>query len=146
MSHGKIDWVVTALWIGVAVCTGGFIAAEAFKAIESSWEPPVGQTAERLGEVEIVAGLAAKYFGEAEVTMTDRTRCDLLTDVYAFEADWAAKWAEGVGQSVHYALLTGRAPGLILLTRDAKADAKHIERARRVCGELHITIFVEVIK
>jgi len=144
----KIDWhwwsgATVGVCCAVAVMAFGIVSA---RAIRWAVTPePINVAAERQGEVEIVAGLAEKYFGKAEVVMPDRTRCDLLTDVYAIEADWAHKWAEGVGQCVHYALLTGKAPGLILLTRDRAKDSTHIARATRVCKRLRIQLFVEDI-
>lgn len=97
-------------------------------------------------EVEEVQRLAPKYGGEVEVRMPDGTRCDLLTDEIAFEADWSHKWAEGVGQSLHYALMTGRRPGLILLAKDPAAEWRHLVRAARVCGAHGITLRIEKVE
>ena len=37
--------------------------------------------------------IAAKLLdGAAEVTMADRTRCDIVTDTHAIEVDFADKW------------------------------------------------------
>lgn len=61
--------------------------------------------------------------GQMEVIMPDRTRCDCLTATHAVEMDFARKWAEAIGQSLHYARLTGRYPGIVLIcksTRDRK--------------------------
>jgi hypothetical protein len=34
------------------------------------------------------------------------------------EFDWAEKWAEAVGQSLHYARMTGKRPGIVLILRE----------------------------
>jgi hypothetical protein len=36
--------------------------------------------------------------GEVEVVLPNRTRCDILTDEYAVEVDFADKWAGAIGQ------------------------------------------------
>ena len=37
---------------------------------------------------------AREIGGQVEVVMKDGTRCDILTDTYAIEVDFARKWAE----------------------------------------------------
>jgi len=49
--------------------------------------------------------------GEIEVRLSDRTRIDCLTAQYAIEFDFASKWAEAIGQSLHYASQTGKQAG-----------------------------------
>ena len=46
--------------------------------------------------------------GDMEYVLPGRTRVDCLTDKYAIEFDFASKWAEALGQSLHYAYATGR--------------------------------------
>ena len=40
---------------------------------------------------------AAEISGQTEVTAGDGTRCDILTDSYAIEVDFARKWGEAIG-------------------------------------------------
>jgi len=80
-----------------------------------------------------------------EHVLPDRTRVDLLTPLVAYEADWAYKWAEAVGQSVYYSIETERRPGIILLVRDWKKDRRHVRRCRKVCDKLGIILAVEVV-
>ncbi len=61
-----------------------------------------------------------EFGGQAEVIISDRTRCDCLTDQYAIEHDFAAKWYEAIGQSLHYARLTGKRAGIALMLEKAK--------------------------
>lgn len=53
--------------------------------------------------------------GKTEVLLPDRTRIDCETSDYAIEFDFAHKWAEAIGQSLHYAEKTGKFPGIVLI-------------------------------
>ena len=50
--------------------------------------------------------------------MPDGTRCDILTDTHAIEVDFADKWAEAIGQSLNYAMQTGKKAGIVLVLKD----------------------------
>lgn len=65
--------------------------------------------------------------GRAEVVLADRTRVDCLTDTHAIEVDFAAKWAEAIGQALFYAAMTGKRPGVVLLLKSPD-DARHLRR------------------
>ncbi|MDB4807102.1 hypothetical protein OAG89_03890 [Pseudomonadales bacterium] len=69
----------------------------------------------------------AQQNGEPEVRLKDRTRCDCLTDDYAIEVDFAPKWAKAIGQSLHYAKMTGEHAGILLIVEESK-DKKHLSR------------------
>ena len=69
--------------------------------------------------------------GAIEYRLPDRTRVDCLTDTHAIEHDFASKWAEAIGQALHYGSMTGRKPGIILIKESSKDD-KHIGRAQAV--------------
>jgi len=58
--------------------------------------------------------------GKAEVRLEDRTRVDCLTKIHAIEFDFAQKWAEAIGQALHYGLMTGKRPGIVLIIEDEK--------------------------
>lgn len=65
----------------------------------------------------------AHHKGIMEYRLPDGSRVDDLTPEYAVEYDFARKWAESVGQSLHYARITGRKAGIVLiLTKDSDAD------------------------
>lgn len=87
--------------------------------------------------------LAPKYDAALEVRLWDGTRVDLLNDEYAIEADWAPKWAEAIGQSLYYAELTQRMPGIILLVKDPDKDARYVYRCQTVCAKHGIRLWVE---
>lgn len=69
----------------------------------------------------------AKEGGVVEYTLPDRTRVDCLTGEYAIEVDFSSKWAEAVGQSLYYAEMTGKRPGVLLILED-EGDSRHLER------------------
>lgn len=80
-----------------------------------------------------------------EVPLPDRTRCDLLNDRFAYEVEHAKNHYQAPGQATHYSIQTGRRAAVILITRDPKADARHIQRSRAICKRLLIPISVEVV-
>ena len=58
---------------------------------------------------------AREIGGQIEVVMKDGTRCDILTSTHAIEVDFARKWAEAIGQSLNYAMQTGKRPAVALI-------------------------------
>ena len=78
--------------------------------------------------------------GVAEYALFDRTRVDCLTDEYAIEVDFADKWAEGVGQSLYYAEVTGRAPGILVIV-ESLDDVRYLKRILRLSTEYGIRIW-----
>ncbi len=65
--------------------------------------------------------------GLTEYRLPDRTRVDCLTDEYATEFDFGDKWAEAIGQSLHYGRMTERKPGIVLIMESPK-DEKYYRR------------------
>jgi len=63
--------------------------------------------------------------GQSEVRNSDGTWTDCLTETHAVEVDFAGKWYEAVGQSLHYALLTGKDAGIVLIIKTEKDKEKH---------------------
>ncbi len=60
------------------------------------------------------------YDGQVEVTLPDRTRADCLTSTHAIEFDFGNKWAESIGQSLFYAIQTGKRAGVVLILEKKK--------------------------
>ena len=56
-----------------------------------------------------------EYKGQTEVVLLDNTRCDCITETHAIEFDFGNKWAEAIGQALHYGLQTGKRPGIVLI-------------------------------
>lgn len=80
--------------------------------------------------------------GETEVVLSDRTRVDCLTEVTAIEFDFADKWAEAVGQSIHYANMTGKRASIGLIM-EKPTDVRYFKRLQSVISGacLDITLF-----
>ena len=85
---------------------------------------------------------AREIGGRVEVVMKDGTRCDILTATHAIEVDFAKKWAEAIGQSLNYAMHTGKRPAVALIVL-APSDNKYVERVRKISAEygLGLTIY-----
>jgi hypothetical protein len=69
----------------------------------------------------------ALHEGRTEVVLADSTRVDCITDEYAIEVDFLAKWAEGPMQALHYARMTGKKPG-VLFIMEHDSDMKHFNK------------------
>jgi len=60
-------------------------------------------------------------------------RADLTFSRYAIEIDWAAKWAESIGQALYYALcLSSKAVSLLLV--EGPKDDVYVDHTRRVAN------------
>lgn len=83
------------------------------------------QAAHQYKEKEYQEVWCKKAGGITEYVLDDGARVDCLTDEYAIEFDFAPKWAEAVGQSLYYALKTGKKPGIVLIL-EKKADRRFL--------------------
>lgn len=80
--------------------------------------------------------------GEIEHRLPDRTRIDCLTEEHAYEYDYCRKWAEAIGQSLHYARMSGKKPAVALICN--QDDQRFIDRIVPLAEDLGIhLIFVE---
>jgi len=77
--------------------------------------------------------------GITEYRLKDNSRVDCLTNEYAIEVDWAKKWAEGVGQSLFYAEMTGKKPAIGLIIGDK--DQRHLKRLNSLKSKLGIKVY-----
>ena len=57
----------------------------------------------------------SNHNGITEYELKDFTRVDCLTETQAIEFDFANKWAECIGQSLHYGLMTHKQPACVLI-------------------------------
>ena len=87
----------------------------------------------------------SSHNGTAEVINDDRTKVDCLTSEYAIEFDYASKWYEAVGQSLHYGLKTGKKPGIVLIMKTEK-DQRYVNRLMNAIEYYSLPITVWVIK
>ena len=74
-----------------------------------------------------------------EVQLEEGPRVDCLTPTHAIEMDFARKWPEAIGQSLHYALLTNRKAGIVLILK-SPGDTPHLEAAKRVIKNYDLPI------
>lgn len=93
------------------------------------------------GEREYQERFCAGVGGQVEFVLPDRTRVDCLTERHAIEVDFARKWAEAIGQSLHYAKMTGKAPGVLLIV-DGESDQKYVDRLYGAINRWHLPIQV----
>ncbi len=77
--------------------------------------------------------------GREEVRMSDNTRADIITDTHAIEVDFAEKWAESIGQSLHYAGLRKLHAGVLLIL-DEDDDVRYVNRWKTVVADNHLPI------
>lgn len=82
-----------------------------------------------------------KIGGQMEVRLPDGTRVDCLSSRYAIEVDFANKVFEGVGQSLYYALKTGRRPGVVVITERRSHDRKNVKRLMDLAKKYDITVW-----
>lgn len=106
---------------------------------------PAALAAGELEDVRTIAPLLAEVIKSEvaiEVRQWDDTRVDLLTPEYAIEADYPAKWAESIGQSLYYAEITSRKPGILLIVKDRRTEGRFIYRCQTVCAREGIKLWV----
>jgi len=79
--------------------------------------------------------------GRTEVRLMDGTRADIVTDKYAIEVDFGAKWAEAIGQSLSYAIHLDKKAGVLLVIKD-DSEIRFLERLMKVAVEHDIQVWV----
>jgi len=60
------------------------------------------------------------FKGVIEYRHADGTRADCLTSTHVIEVDFAKKWYEAIGQSLFYAVATGKHAGIALILLNDK--------------------------
>lgn len=73
-----------------------------------------------------------KHNGIEEFENTDKTRVDCLTDTHAIEFDFADKWAESIGQALHYSYMTRKKAKIILILENPKKQICYFERIQKL--------------
>jgi len=153
-------WLIVIVLLGAAL-SGGLMAYR--MANPSPPSVTVSASSRHPSEVEVCreiaerpnwrAGVEVKLHDDCDGQYAGHSRIDILTDTHAFEADWAHKWTEAVGQSLYYSQQWGeehprdtRKPGIILLVRDPDRESHYVVRCRRVCDQYNITLVVETVR
>ena len=94
-------------------------------------------------EADYVNDYCPRWHGQIEYRLKDRTRIDCLTETEAIEFDWCKKWAEGVGQSLYYAKMTGTNPVLALICTEKEQD-RFLRRAKIAAPWIKVIIIRKV--
>ena len=82
----------------------------------------------------------AQHNGIEEYENKDFTRVDCLTDKYAVEFDFANKWAESIGQALHYQYMTGKKAKVVLIVEDPKKEMVYYKRVKRLGRKHHFAV------
>jgi len=87
----------------------------------------------------------AENGGREEVRTSQNTRADCLLDNYAVEVDFDTKWAEGLGQALHYGVEFDRPAAVLLILKNhnGKDRTRYIERIQSTIdgAGLAVTVF-----
>lgn len=82
--------------------------------------------------------------GISEYVLPDRTRVDCLLPDYAVEFDFANKWAEAIGQALHYSRMTNRKPGIVIIL-EKESSNRYINILENVIRHFNLTIQLWVV-
>jgi hypothetical protein len=79
--------------------------------------------------------------GWTEVTLSDNTRVDVMTTTHSIEVDFAEKWAESIGQALHYEGMTGKQAGVLLIVK-GKEENRFVKRLVTVAAKHGIDVWI----
>ena len=74
--------------------------------------------------------------GVEEYENKDKTRVDCLTETNAVEFDFANKWAESIGQALHYQKMTGKRAKVVLILENPEKQMTYFKRVEEL-SKLH---------
>ena len=77
--------------------------------------------------------------GQIEVVLSDKTRCDCVTDTHAIEFDFGSGWAESIGQGLHYSAISKKKAGIVLILETMK-DRKYWIRLNTTIEHFNLPI------
>lgn len=117
--------------LALTISTG--IAAQAYPAYEKEicnlgWEHYKHQHR----EAEYQQAWCSMHGGIAEYENADYTRVDCLTPTHAVEFDFWHKWAESIGQALHYGYMTGKKPKVVLILENPKRQMCYYYRVKKL--------------
>ena len=72
----------------------------------------------------------SSHSGVTEYENKDFTRVDCLTATSAVEFDFANKWAESIGQALHYQLMTGKKAKVVLILENPQKQMVYYNRVK----------------
>lgn len=83
--------------------------------------------------------------GQKEVVLLDGTRADCETQDTVWEIDYATKWYEGLGQAMHYARLTGKTGGVLLII-EKDSDMTYLLRLSNTISYHQVKVKIDFIR
>ena len=92
-------------------------------------------------EAEYQQAWCTYHKGALEVEQDDFTRIDCMTDKHAIEFDFANKWAESIGQALHYALKSHKKAGIVLIMENPEKDKYYLQRVIRLAKKYKIDVW-----
>ena len=98
-----------------------------------------GQTKQR--ESYYQHEFAVAIDGQTEVRLANGTRADIVTDKYAIEVDFGAKWAEAIGQSLSYGIELKKQAGILLVIK-GEDEIRFLERLMPVAVQHGIQVWI----
>lgn len=96
-------------------------------------------------ESEYIKTYCKRFGGVIEYKLKDGTFVDCLTDDEAIEFDFADKWAEAVGQSLHYAIMSGKKPAIALIVLSEK-EFRFVKKVININNEFGLNLNIYMIK
>ena len=85
-----------------------------------------------------------EHKGVMEIVLKDFTRADCMTSDNIIEFDFGHKWAESIGQSLHYSQQMGKRAGIVLIV--GPGDKPHIEALHSTINKFNLPIDVWEVK
>lgn len=79
--------------------------------------------------------------GKVEYKLKDARRVDCLTSTHAIEVEFARKWAESIGQSLDYSMLTGKKAGIVLVLQ-RESERLYWQRLKHVISHYALPITI----
>lgn len=94
-------------------------------------------------EISINQAWCSTQGGVTEHRTSYGTYVDCLTSDLAIEVEYDYNWKESIGQSLHYAEATGRAPGILIIKRK-KSRVNYLDQINTVIKKYNLPIKVFV--
>lgn len=107
------------------------ILLTSFFAAKSQYYP------ERIYQLHAATALS----GSIEYLIAGGCRVDIVTDTFAIEVEFPVKWAEAIGQSLYYAEIMNKQPGIILI-RCNLYNQESINRVIFMAVKLKIQVWI----
>lgn len=83
--------------------------------------------------------------GEVGIFLKDGTIVDCVTEEYVVEVDFARKFYEAIGQSLHYATQTNKKAAILLIV-EKPSEELYLHRLEQVVEQFQLPIKVFVVR